>query len=109
MYKVKVYYRGNTTQTFYCNTELSALEIYGDDKYYSNHLWEKVELLDGDFDFVITHRFNLKVVRHYIVTCKDTSHIYFDYCEAKDTQLNLQVFFGREAVKLTTVNGGWVK
>jgi hypothetical protein len=67
---------------------------------------EQVELIDGDFDFVICTKYNMAIKKHYTVTCRGTTHTYFDLAEALDDKLNLECFFGVGEVQFKAVNDG---
>ena len=66
---------------------------------------EQVEIIDGDFDFVLATKYNMAIKKHYTVTCKGTTHSYFDLAAALDDKFNLECFFGANEVQFKTVNG----
>jgi hypothetical protein len=65
-----------------------------------------VELIDDDFDFVLGTKYNMAIKKHYTVTCRGTTHTYFDLAEALDDKLNLECFFGVGEVQFKAVNDG---
>ena len=65
---------------------------------------EQIDLMDADFDFVISTKYNMKVKRHYTVTCKGNTQVFFDYPTAREVWEALENFFGRDTATLKTIN-----
>lgn len=106
MYKIRLTLKGGNTLMTRCYSDESYAQYLFDQwGFGTNPNVEQVELIDGDFDFVLGTKYNMAIKKHYTVTCKGTTHCYFDLAEALDDKLNLECFFGVGAVQFKTVNG----
>lgn len=95
---------GECLMTIQYSSELDAWDAFN--RYgWVNPEVEQVDILDGDFDFVFATRYNLKIKKHYTVSCRGTTHTYFDLAAALDDKLNLECFFGAQEVTFKTFNG----
>ena len=95
---------GNCLMTRRYDSDIAAWDAYN--RYgWVNPEVEQVEILDCDFDFVLAVKYNMRIKKHYTVTCKGTTHTYFDLAEALEDQRNLECFFGVREVQFKTVNG----
>lgn len=107
MYKIRLTAKGgNTLMTRCFDDEAYAQYLFDQWGFGTNPNVEQVDLIDGDFDFVIGTKYNMAIKKHYTVTCKGTTHTYFDLAEALDDKLNLECFFGAKEVELKIHNGG---
>lgn len=106
MYKIRLTKKGgNVLMTRCFSDEAYAQYLFDQWGFGTNPDVEQVDLIDGDFDFVIGTKYNMAIKKHYTVTCKGTTHVYFDLAEALDDKLNLECFFGVKEVQLKTING----
>ena len=106
MYKIRLTKKGgNVLMTRCFSDEAYAQYLFDQWGFGTNPDVEQVELIDGDFDFVIGIKYNMAIKKHYTVTCKGTTHVYFDLAEALDDKLNLECFFGVKEVQFKTHNG----
>jgi hypothetical protein len=108
MYKIKLTLKGgNTLMTCCYSDETYAQYLFDQWGFGTNPKVERIDLIDGDFDFVIGTKYNMAIVKHYTVTCKGVTHTYFDVAEALDDKLNLECFFGVNEVQFKVINGEW--
>lgn len=106
MYKIRLTKKGgNVLMTRCFSDESYAQYLFDQWGFGTNPDVEQVELIDGDFDFVIGTKYNMAIKKHYTVTCKGTTHSYFDLAAALDDKFNLECFFGANEVQFKTVNG----
>ena len=107
MYKIRLTKKGgNVLMTRCFSDEAYAQYLFDQWGFGTNPDVEQVELIDGDFDFVLGTKYNMAIKKHYTVTCKGTTHTYFDLAEALDDKLNLEYFFGVGEVQFKAVNDG---
>ena len=107
MYAIRLTLKGgNVLMTRRYDNESYAQYLFDQWGFGTNPNVEMVELIDGDFDFVLGTKYNMAIKKHYTVTCRGTTHTYFDLAEALDDKLNLECFFGVGEVQFKAVNDG---
>ena len=107
MYKIRLTKKGgNVLMTRCFSDEAYAQYLFDQWGFGTNPDVEQVELIDGDFDFVLGTKYNMAIKKHYTVTCRGTTHVYFDLAEALEDKLNLECFFGVNEVQFKTHNEG---
>ena len=107
MYKIRLTKKGgNVLMTRCFSDEAYAQYLFDQWGFGTNPDVEQVELIDGNFDFVLGTKYNMAIKKHYTVTCRGTTHVYFDLAEALEDKLNLECFFGVNEVQFKTHNEG---
>ena len=107
MYKIRLTKKGgNVLMTRCFSDEAYAQYLFDQWGFGTNPDVEQVEMIYRDFDFVLGTKYNMAIKKHYTVTCKGTTHVYFDLAEALEDKLNLECFFGVKEVQFKTHNEG---